>query len=90
MRYCLSVAFKLFVLQLAGLDYDGMRRVSALIRELAGEGKIVFVVTHDYELICHACTRVFHFQSGTLAADLPVTPGTAAPIRALLGIERGE
>lgn len=74
----------------AGLDYDGMRRVSALIRELAGEGKIVFVVTHDYELICHACTRVFHFQSGTLAADLPVTPGTAAPIRALLGIERGE
>lgn len=69
----------------AGLDYDGMRRVSELIKELAAEGKIVFVVTHDYELICHACTRVFHFHNQTLAADLPVTVENAARIREMLG-----
>lgn len=33
----------------SGLDYDSMCRVSLLIHELAKSGKIVFMVTHDYD-----------------------------------------
>lgn len=35
----------------SGLDYDGMIRVSKLLRELSSQGKILFVVTHDDELL---------------------------------------
>ena len=44
----------------SGLDYDSMMRVSAVIRSLAA-GRIIFIVTHDYEFISQACTRILHF-----------------------------
>ena len=50
----------------SGLDYDSMARVSAVIRSLAA-GRIIFVVTHDYEFIHKACTRILHLgQNGIL------------------------
>lgn len=36
----------------SGLDYDSMARLSALVRNLSGMGKIIFIVTHDYEFVC--------------------------------------
>lgn len=42
----------------SGLDYDSMQSVARLIKKLAQTGKIIFVVTHDYEFIAEACTRV--------------------------------
>lgn len=54
----------------SGLDYDSMRRVASLIRGLAEEGRLVFVVSHDFEFISAACTRVVHFESGGLESDL--------------------
>ena len=48
----------------SGLDYDSMVRLAALIRQLAGSGKIVFIVTHDYEFVCRSCTRILHLGSG--------------------------
>lgn len=50
----------------SGLDYDGMIRVAALLNEVAAAGNIIFVVTHDEELIDHACTRVLHIHDQTL------------------------
>ena len=41
----------------SGLDYDSMVRVSGLIRELAEEGAMVFVVSHDFEFILRTCSR---------------------------------
>ena len=50
----------------SGLDYDSMARVSAVIRSLAA-GRIIFVVTHDYEFIHKACTRIVHLgENGIL------------------------
>ena len=57
----------------SGLDYDSMVRLSALIRQLAGMGKIIFVVTHDYEFVCRTCGRVLQFARGGLQADFSVT-----------------
>jgi energy-coupling factor transport system ATP-binding protein len=42
----------------SGLDHDNMVRTSEIIRQLAKEGKIVIVVTHDEEFILNCCDRV--------------------------------
>ena len=53
----------------SGLDYDSMARVSAVIRSLAA-GRIIFVVTHDYEFIHKACTRQLRFGNDTILSDM--------------------
>ena len=70
----------------SGLDYDSMIRVAALMERLAKQGGIVFVVTHDYELVCRACTRVVHFDEGEMPDDLPVTVENEGKIRDLFGL----
>lgn len=57
----------------SGLDYDSMIQVSKLINELSEKGKIIFIVTHDYEFICATCSRVLHFCEGTIKDNLLVT-----------------
>ncbi|MFA9465673.1 MAG: ABC transporter ATP-binding protein [Velocimicrobium sp.] len=69
----------------SGLDYDNMKRVAELIKKLA-ENSIVFIVTHDYELICQACSRVIHFGENTVAADLPVTKENENYIKQAIGL----
>lgn len=44
----------------SGLDYESMCAVAELMKELAGMGKLIFVVTHDFELMELACTRELH------------------------------
>ena len=65
----------------SGLDYDSMARLAALIRTLAGRGKIVFIVTHDYEFVCRTCTRVLHLEDGGIRDDLPVREETLPAIQ---------
>ena len=57
----------------SGLDYDSMVRLAALIRRLADNGKIIFIVTHDYEFVCRTCTRVLRLDGGGIQDDLSVT-----------------
>ncbi|MFV0528537.1 MAG: ABC transporter ATP-binding protein [Lachnospiraceae bacterium] len=71
----------------SGLDFDSMVRVSALMEQLAGQGGIVFVVTHDYELVCRVCNRILHFDDGRLANDLPITKENEGRIRELFDLE---
>uniref|UniRef100_UPI003FED9AEE ATP-binding cassette domain-containing protein n=1 Tax=Dysosmobacter welbionis TaxID=2093857 RepID=UPI003FED9AEE len=44
----------------SGLDYARMVEVSGVIRDLARQGRIVLVVTHDQEFLQRACDRVLH------------------------------
>ena len=57
----------------SGLDYDSMARLASLIRRLAGMGKTIFIVTHDYEFVCRTCTRVLHLADGGIRDDFPTT-----------------
>lgn len=57
----------------SGLDFDSMVRLSSLIRQLSDMGKIIFIVTHDYEFVCRICTRVLHQDGGRVQDDLSVT-----------------
>lgn len=42
----------------SGLDYDGMVKVSNLIKSLSKDGKIVLIVTHDEELVSRTCNKI--------------------------------
>ena len=57
----------------SGLDFDSMARLSALIRRLSDMGKVIFIVTHDYEFVCRTCTRVLHLDGGGIRDDFPIT-----------------
>lgn len=72
----------------SGLDYDSMVRVSHIIRSLAA-GRIIVIVTHDYEFVCNTCTRVLHFADQDLRADLPLTPETENAVRQVFEVNLG-
>jgi energy-coupling factor transport system ATP-binding protein len=57
----------------SGLDYQNMRRVIAVIERLRVEGKIIFIITHDYELLLAACTRALILERGGIKSDFPLT-----------------
>ena len=56
----------------SGLDLEGMIKVTDLLKKLAEMGKVIFVITHDYEFITEVCTRVVRIDEGTLSFDLPL------------------
>lgn len=67
----------------SGLDYDSMLQVAGMLERLARAGKVIFVVTHDYELICKACSRILLFREGRLAEDMEVSAENGKRIRSL-------
>ena len=71
----------------SGLDFDSMVRLASLIRRLADGGRIVFIVTHDYEFVCRTCTRALHFSGGKIQTDVSVTEETIPTIRKIFAGE---
>ena len=53
----------------SGLDYESMARVAEIIRSLSKQGKIIFVVTHDYEFLCRTCSRMLVLSDGEISRD---------------------
>jgi len=56
------------------LDYDSMINVSRLFQTLSAMGKVLFVVTHDYEFLISACTRILHLGDGGIVGDYAMSP----------------
>lgn len=61
----------------SGLDFNGMMQVTGLIKGLAAEGKVIFVVTHDAELLANACNRILRFENGVAEECCPEITQTA-------------
>ncbi|MDR1068489.1 MAG: ATP-binding cassette domain-containing protein, partial [Clostridiales Family XIII bacterium] len=57
----------------SGLDYGNMQRVVSVIERLRAEGKTIFIITHDYELLLAACTRALILSNGGIKSDFPLT-----------------
>ena len=53
----------------SGLDYESMARVAEIVRSLSKQGKIIFVVTHDYEFLCRTCSRMLVLSDGEISRD---------------------
>ncbi len=70
----------------SGLDYDSMARLSTLIRHLADMGKVIFIVTHDYEFVCRSCTRVLHLDGGGIRDDFPITEALLPTVKKIFNV----
>ncbi|MDO4281224.1 MAG: energy-coupling factor ABC transporter ATP-binding protein [Peptococcaceae bacterium] len=61
----------------SGLDYKNMLRISDHLKNLAGQGKTILMITHDYEFAAMTCNRVLHVidaghaEAFSLAGNLP-------------------
>ncbi|WP_068781234.1 ABC transporter ATP-binding protein [Paenibacillus sp. GM2] len=53
----------------SGLDGDSMCRVASILRNLAAANKLIFVVTHDPELIASCCSHIIQLGKGGLLED---------------------
>ena len=51
-----------------------MTQVVGLFQTLSQMGKVIFVVTHDYEFLAAACSRVIHLDNGKQQEDYPLSP----------------
>ena len=56
----------------AGLDAESLRSCAELIREMRAE-KLVFVISHDIELIAQICTRCLCISSGKVEREFSLT-----------------
>src|SRR5436305_10319916 len=54
-----------------GQDYPSRQRLLALVRELADEGKIVVVVTHDMDFVGEACGATIVLSHGQVRYSGP-------------------
>ena len=70
----------------SGLDFDSMAQVAALIRRLSDMGKVILIVTHDFEFVCRTCSRVLHFDEGEMPDDVPVAMEALPKLRELFSV----
>ena len=70
----------------SGLDYDSMAHLAALIQKLSAMGKVIFIVTHDYEFVCRTCRRVLHLDGGGIRDDLSVSEEYIPHIKELFDV----
>ena len=71
----------------SGLDFDSMTQVAELIRRLSELGKVIFIVTHDFEFVCRTCSRVLHFDEGEMPDDIPVVMDALPKLRELFSVK---
>ena len=74
----------------SGLDFDSMAQVAGLIRRLSDMGKVIFIVTHDFEFVCRTCSRVLHFDEGEMPDDVPVVMDALPKLRELFSVSNGK
>ena len=72
------------------LDFDSMAQVAELIRRLSDMGKVIFIVTHDFEFVCRTCSRVLHFDEGEMPDDVPVVMDALPKLRELFSVSDGK
>ena len=70
----------------SGLDYDSMVRLAELLRRLSERGKVIFLVTHDFEFVCRTCTRVLALAGREGHRNLPVTAETLPALREIFHV----
>lgn len=67
----------------SGMDHARMLQLAGVVRELAGQGKLVFVVTHDADFVQQACTRSLCLRGGRILGregDGVLSDGARLPV----------
>jgi energy-coupling factor transport system ATP-binding protein len=53
-------------------------------------GKLIFIVTHDYEFVCRTCSRVLHFDEGEMPDDLSMEVCNLPKLQELFSVSTGK
>ncbi len=56
----------------SGLDLRHMKEVSENLKQLSEQGKSLFIITHDLELIFECCTHILHLENGKVIGNYPL------------------
>ncbi len=57
----------------SGLDLKHMKKVAILLNSLKEQRKLLFLITHDYELICECCTHILEIEKGKVKNNYEIT-----------------
>lgn len=60
----------------SGLDRENMEKVASAMRALAQGGGIVFAISHDFEFLLSACSRIIRLDNGLVADDFMLDEST--------------
>lgn len=71
----------------SGLDRDNMSLVAGLITEIARQGRVIILISHDLEFLALCATRIWFMKDGQLVDDCSFDTHTAAR---LLGAARNK
>ncbi len=69
----------------SGLDLCHMKEVALNIEHLKTQGKTVFLITHDLELVMECCTHVLHFENGKVMGNYPLDYEGCKKLRSFFG-----
>ena len=61
-----------------------MLQVSELLHELSAEGKVLLVVSHDYEFLMETCTHICCLKEGEIADYFQVDESTSSKVYQIL------
>lgn len=56
----------------SGLDLRHMNEVSENLKHLCGQGRSLFIITHDLELVMECCTHILHLENGKVIGNYPL------------------
>lgn len=56
----------------SGLDLRHMKEVSKNLKQLCGQGRSLFIITHDLELVMECCTHILHLENGKVIGNYPL------------------
>lgn len=68
----------------SGLDKHSMDLVSKSILTAANAGRLIFVISHDYEFLLSVCNRIIYLKSGMVHADFNLNNDTKKMLWELL------
>ena len=74
----------------SGLDGASMQEVISLLMEMKDRGKIVFVISHDYEFLVNGCDRILQVGEGRIKEDFELRDDTVQRLRTCLFGEKEE
>ena len=60
--------------------------LAELLRRLSERGKVIFLVTHDFEFVCRTCTRVLALAGRKGHRNLPVTAEALPALREIFHV----
>lgn len=69
----------------SGLDLYHMKEVALNIEHLKTQGKTVFLITHDLEVVMECCTHVLHFENGEAIENYPLNSEGCKKLKSFFG-----